>query len=447
MKTKIILTIFTAIALLAQMPVLTHSQKNNFAPESFSVFSLPQNMGMTVNSADQENSAFVAPSGLSLYFSSNRTGTLGSTDLWVSQRPTLTSAWGAPQNLGAIINTGGVDNMPTLSLDGKTMFFNSSGRPDTLGGADIYMTTRTNPNDDFGWTTPVNLGAVVNTVDDEVGAGYFENSTGALLYFSSNRSGGLGEDIYQSIRNADGSFNTPTSVAALNSTGIDRRPQVRRDGLEILFDSDRAGGLGGRDIYVSTRASVSAPWNPPVNVASLNSSGSDQHPTLSPDGSVLYFASGRDGSLDIYTAVRTSINRSPTTDFDGDGRTDLSVFRPSDGTWHILNSGTNTYRVQPFGLNTDKIVSGDYDGDGRTDFAVFRPSSGVWYVLRSSDSLVSATNWGVSTDKPVPGDYDGDGRTDIAVYRNGTWYLLQSANGISIQNFGLSSDIPIAGTQ
>ncbi len=405
MKINTIITMFMTVTLLAATPIFTLSQTNGLAPNaptSFSVFSLPQNIGVPVNSPDNESGAFVAPNGLSLYFSSNRSGTLGSIDLWVSQRPTLTAAWGTPQNL-MVLNTDGNENLPTLSPDGKTIFFSSS-RPGGFGFTDIYMATRTNPNDDFGWTAPVNLGAVINTPDNEIGAGYFEDPANgtAILYFSSDRTGGLGgEDFWQSTRNANGTFNAPTNVAALNSTSFDRNSAVRHDGLEIYFASERDGGLGGRDIWVSTRASVSAAWNPPVNLAAVNSSGSDQTPSLSPDGSILYFSSGRDGSPDIYTATRVSVNRTPTTDFDGDGRTDLSVFRPTDGTWWVMKSGTNTVSVQQFGTNGDKIT---------------------------------------------PGDYDGDGRTDIAVYRNGTWYVLQSSNGqVAIRQFGLSSDIPIAG--
>ena len=106
MKTKTLLTIFT-ITLLAMTPAFTLSQTSGLtpnAPTSFSVFSLPQNLGMPVNTADNESGACVAPNGLSLYFSSNTSG-LGSLDLWVSQRPTQTAAWGTPQNLGAVINT------------------------------------------------------------------------------------------------------------------------------------------------------------------------------------------------------------------------------------------------------------------------------------------------------------------------------------------------------
>ena len=447
MRTK---TNFTTILVLISITVSAFPQKMGemtLAPAGFSVFSLPQNIGPSVNSLDNESAAVVAPNGLSLYFSSNRPGTLGSIDLWVSQRPTLTSAWGTPQNLTAL-NSENNENLPALSPDGKTLFFNCSC-PGAEGGADIYVSTRPDPDNDSGWTAPVNLGSVVNSADNEIAATYFEDTaTGtAVLYFTSDRSG-LGEDIFQSTRNVDGTFNTPTDVVSLNTTFNDRGVAFRPDGLEVFFSSDRDGGAGGRDIWVATRASVSASWNTPVNLGIVNSSGIDQSPSLSPDGSILYLVSNRDGGSggnDIYTATRVSVNRAQSADFDGDSRSDISIFRPSDGTWHILLSGTNTYSVQAFGLNGDTIVPGDYDGDGRTDTAVFRPSDGIWYIRRSSDGSVSITPWGLSTDRPVPADYDGDGRTDIAVYRDGVWYIIQSSNGaIVYQHFGMSTDIPIA---
>ncbi|MBP9664576.1 MAG: PD40 domain-containing protein [Pyrinomonadaceae bacterium] len=441
---KSIFSRVATIALCTALVTLANGSASE-APTSISVFNLPQNIGATVNSGNNQNNVSIAPTGLSLYFSSDRPG-FGSLDIWVSQRPTQTAAWGTPQNLGAVINTSSNENLPSLSADGKTMFFSCSC-PDAVGATDIYMTTRTDVNNDFGWTAPVNLGAVINTDAGEIAPGYFEDpATGnAVLYFTSNRAGS--EDIYQSTRNPNGTFNAPTNVAALNTTALDRGVSVRRDGLEIFISSDRDGSLGGRDIWVATRASVTAAWNPPVNLAGVNSSGTEQSPSISTDGSILYLVSSRDGLLNIYTAARVSVNRTSTADFDGDGRTDLSVFRPTDGIWYVVESGTNTFRAQQFGANGDRVVPGDYDGDGRTDIAVFRPTDRNWYISRSSDGAVSITTWGLATDRPVPGDYDGDGRTDIAVYRNGTWYAIQSSNG-QPQNhqFGLPSDVPIAGS-
>jgi hypothetical protein len=130
--------------------------------------------------------------------------------------------------------------------------------------------------------------------------------------------------------------------------------------------------------------------------------------------------------------------------YDHDSKTDFAVFT-TNGVWHILNSSDGSVRDQPWGLSGDKPVPADYDGDWRTDIAVYRPSTGVWYVLRSSDGTLFAQSFGVSEDKPVPADYDGDGRADVAVYRPsvGSWYIFQSSNNTVVHyHWGLGTDIP-----
>jgi len=188
----------------------------------------------------------------------------------------------------------------------------------------------------------------------------------------------------------------------------------------------------------------------------------------------------------------------PTTtvrsDFDGDGKTDLSVFRPTEGNWY-LNRSTSGFGAISYGTNGDTIVPADYDGDRKTDYAVWRPSNSIgqpdFYVLRSSDSTYYGVEWGIvgdipvvadydgdnkadfavwrpatgdfyviqsqsvtprhyrfgaNGDKPVPADYDGDGKADFAVFRpsNGVWYIVKSTDGsVAYSQWGIASDIPV----
>lgn len=427
--------------------------------QRFSDWSAPINLETIPGTSSELNTPFndgcpiQAPDGLSLFIASNRPGGLGGQDIWVAYRTSRTAPYGAPQNLGAPVNSAADDFCPSPQPGNGLYFVSSRTQAGACGGSDIYFTRFRNNV----WAEPENLGCDINSSAAEASPSYFVNESGqSVLYFSSTRPGGFepggtDSDIYYSV-----DFGPAQLAPSINTASEDSRPNVRKDGREIVFDSNRPGTLGGNDIWTASRNTTENSWTSPFHFAApLNSPASESRASFSFDGLTMVFGSTRPGSEpdatgapsnDVYVTTREKL-RTPTptvSDFDGDGRTDISVFRPSDGNWYVMQSDSNTVRVQPFGLSGDKIVPGDYDGDGRTDFAVFRPSDGKWYIQRSTDSIFSITNWGLSTDRPVPGDYDGDGKTDIAVNRNGVWYILQSSDGqVRYANFGTAGDKPI----
>jgi hypothetical protein len=149
----------------------------------------------------------------------------------------------------------------------------------------------------------------------------------------------------------------------------------------------------------------------------------------------------------VSTSTDNTVNfvfKRPLFDFDGDRKTDVSIFRPSVGVWWYLQSSDGADRLYQFGQATDMLTPGDYTGDGKADVAFWRPATGEWFVQRSEDAQFFSFTFGTTGDIPAPGDYDGDGKTDFAVFRPAiaTWFISKSSGGIDIQQFGSDGDVP-----
>jgi Tol biopolymer transport system component len=279
---------------------------------TFSPWSAPVNLGTVINSPGVDAGAAISKDGLSLYFNSDRRGGFGDQDIWVSQRARLDATWGIPLNLGPTINTDALDSVPSFSRDEHWMFFNSN-RPGGFGLGDVWASYRTNIHDNFAWTAPINLGSAVNSAFIDAGAFLSENDeTGSpLLFFVSTRPGGFGNfDIYVSPLMTDGSFGPPSLVRELSSPANDRRPSVRFDGLEVFLDSDRPGSTGA-DLWTSIRDTASQPWSTPINLGpAVNSAVDDIQPYIAADRQTLVFASNRpggSGGFDLYVTTRAKV--------------------------------------------------------------------------------------------------------------------------------------------
>ncbi len=276
-----------------------------------SEWSAPANVGAPINTPANEQGPALSKDGLTLYFGSDRAGGSGSFDLYISRRDCLDCPWQAPVNLGPIVNTAASETGPSLSIDGHLLFFTST-RPGGQGLQDLYVSRRVNTQDDLGWEPAVGLGPGVNTAASEAGAEYLQDAEEGAgnLYFNRAPPGGTA-DLYFAPLTRDGDTRGPAILIAELSDPVatDQGASLRTDSREIYFFSTRTGGLGGNDLWTSTRRSVHDPWSPPVNLgAPMNSPAADQQPGLSFDGRALFFASSRSGSsggTDIYVSTRT----------------------------------------------------------------------------------------------------------------------------------------------
>ena len=285
--------------------------RSDFAADAAPGWSEPVNLGASINSQGADQSPALSADGLSLYFSSDRPGGLGGVDLWVSHRATPQSTWETPVNLGITINSADAETGPDLSLDGHMLFF-ASNRAGGEGNFDIYVSYRANVHDDFAWGDPVNLGPGVNTSDGEFGPWYSEDGAdGPVLYFARGPNSNLTQ-LYSAPVTRDGLSRGPGAlIAELASPNFTQgHPTLLVNGRQVVFYSNRPGGVGLVDLWTATRRSANDSWSQPANLGvPLNSSFADLLPTLSRDGRALFFVSTRPGGfggMDIWMSTRVT---------------------------------------------------------------------------------------------------------------------------------------------
>ncbi|MBM4155696.1 MAG: hypothetical protein FJ221_11815 [Lentisphaerae bacterium] len=254
----------------------------------------PVNLGPGVNGAANDSNLTVSGDGLTLLFMSTRPGSRANNGIWFSTRPSTQASWGAPQYLDDAINKSTQMWDPCLSSDGLKLIF-ATGRPDGHGNNDLWMST---PNSrEEPWGKPENLGPVINTENSEVQP--FITADGLTLLFKSDRPGGLGSlDIWMSTRPTIGApWSKPINLGPpVNSEWEDGRACLTSDGLTLFFASTRGGAKVKREIWMSTRRSKAEPFGEPVNMGpTINTQYEEVAPWLSADDRTLHFHSDRPG--------------------------------------------------------------------------------------------------------------------------------------------------------
>lgn len=256
-----------------------------------------------VNTASVDGCPILSPYDGSLYMASNRSGGHGGLDIWIAERSG--DGWGAPVNAGPAINTAADEFCPTPARGNRFFFV----RRLSATNSDIYV-VKQGPNG-FGTPQPLPSGAnAINSPWEEWSPSWFETEDGReILYFSSTRNGHPSQDIFYSVNFGPAQF----ASGGVNSSASDARPNVRHDGLEIVWDSTRTGTLGATDIWSSTRSSVDDPWGTAVQLGNgINSSFGESRASLSWDGTTLVFGSTRpgEGASDIYVSTREKVTGS-----------------------------------------------------------------------------------------------------------------------------------------
>ncbi len=404
-------------------------------------FGTPTNLGPTVNSSSHETEPYISADGLSLFCNGDRPGGLGGWDIWVTTRATIEDEWGTPVNLGPTINSSGNDYVPSMMADNLTLFFCSS-RSGGQGRSDIYVTTRETTGDP--WGVPMNLGPIINSPEGDSAR---ISADGLELYISSGRPSEFGDgDIWVSTR---ATTNEPWLEPVIlgppvNSTFSEEYSCISFDGLALFFSSasfgsPRPNGFGDSDIWMATRKTKNAEWGEPVNLGpTINTPYTERAPSISADGSMLYFASNRPGTvggaqLDLWQAPVE-----PIVDLNIDGivdAEDMCIMVDHWGTDEPLCDigpmpwGDGVVDIQDLVVLAEHLFE-EISGEDLIDIIIERR------ISASSDDAEEAlnagfTNWNYSSDLEIVDDHiDNGGRQLIGM----TFRDIDIAPGEKISN-------------
>lgn len=220
-------------------------------------------------------------------------------DFYISYRK-KDGAWTSGVPLPGRVNSPDNEGGHTISIDGKEMYLTACNRKRGLGSCDIYRSVYTKE----GWSAPVNLGRKINSRSWDAQPSL--SADGKQLYFSSDRAGGKGKkDLWVSTR-VNGSWTTPINLAVLNSSGNELSPFIHMDDRTLYFSSDGWEGMGSKDLFIARKKRAEDSWNPPENMGyRINSTGEEYSIFVDRNGHTAYIATDNlpdtKGGLDIYS--------------------------------------------------------------------------------------------------------------------------------------------------